>query len=178
MALPSSTAPLRAAVRHALSAVTGKFRAIPQAYLFKLARPNPRGQRAETLKGAPAAWVEVRDVIADPTRLYGESSDRRALVVTVAIVCEYYAGSEDFNGEHIEVLERIEADRLRVIDALLAPGSLLTAPSGAETGLDGDGCLRWDGYRSIGPESATPKNRVLRVTHLFRATMEVAKATS
>lgn len=176
MALPTDTIPLRDAVVHALTQVTTAPAAIPEAFLFTPARPNPRAQRSGTLTGGPSAWVVVRDHSADPNKLLLEGSSIRGLVVVVEIVCDYYGGSEDFTPEHEAALERIEADRTRVIDALVAPGALLTDPDGNDTGLDGDGCLRFDGYRSAGPALAPQKTRVLRVTHFFRATLEVAKA--
>lgn len=171
MALPTSTVPLRNAVSAALTTDTGKTNAIPAGFLFRKAVRGSTAQRSVTLKEGPTAWVVVRDHRAIADRLLLEMSTVRALTVVVEILCEYYAGHELFGAEHDAAVLRIEADRVRVIKALLYPEALALDPDGNETGLDG-GSLRFDGYTSIGP---TPpgKTRVMSVTHFFTATLEL-----
>lgn len=175
MTTPTSTIPLRDAVIAALTTDTGLPSAIPAAYLFREAVPGPTAQRAGTLKQGPTAWVTVRDHSADGDRVLMEMSTVRALRVVVEILCEYYAGHELFSAEHRAALMRIEADRPRVLSALLRPEALRYDPAGNDTGLDG-GSLRFDGYRSTGPALApgAGKTRVLAVIHYFPATLELS----
>lgn len=176
MALPSTTVPLRKAVIAALTTETGKTGAIPATNLFRLARPSARAQRSSTVKGAPTAWVTVRDHAPDPDALLLEMSNVRRLVVVVEIECTYYAGSELFGAEHASALERIETDRVALIDALVFPEALRLDPDGQETGLDG-GSLTFAGYRSVGPAPSpvSPESgRLLSVTHTFVCKVEIA----
>lgn len=178
MARATTTAALRRAVIAALTKPRSSLRALPAALLFSEARPADAAQRAGSLIAGPTAWVVIRDHAAIADRLLPESSDLRAIACTVEITCDYYGGNDLFSAEYAKAIELIEDHRVRVIDALLDPGALLTDPDGVETGLDGDGCLRFDGYRSTGPDIVTGKARVLRVVHFFRATLEVAKRSS
>jgi len=174
MSLASSTVPLRRAVIAALTTVTGQPSAIPAASLFREAVPAPAAQRAVTLRQGPTAWVTVRDHSADGDRIMLEMSTVRAERVTVEVLCEYYAGSEQFSSEHSTALVRLEEDRQRVMRALLYPEALRYDPDGDDTGLDG-GSLRYDGYRSVGPIlGVAGKSRVLSVIHTFPATLELA----
>lgn len=173
MALPASTEPLRLAVLNALTATTGKTRAIPDAYLFVTGKPGSDIARSGSVKSRPVAHVSVKNHTADPDALFLEMSDRRREVVLVEVVCTYYAGSELFGAEYDAALLRVEEDRQRIIRALLYPEALALDPTGAETGLDG-GSLRFDGYSSTGP--ARPNRgsaRLLEVTHAFRVKVEL-----
>ena len=176
MALPSTTIPLRKAVIAALTTDTGKTGAIPAANLFRLARPLARAQRAATVKGQPAAWVTVRDHAPDPDALMLEMSNVRRLTCVIEIECTYYAGGELFSVEHAATLERIETDRVALIDALVFPEALRYDPDGQDTGIDG-GSLSFAGYRSVGPAPspvAPDSGRLLSVTHAFACKVELA----
>lgn len=176
MALPSTTIPLRKAVIAALTTATGKTAALSRAHLFRNARPLARAQRSATVKGQPAAWVTVRDHAPDLDFVGLEMSDRRRLSCTVEIECTYYAGNDLFSAEHAAALDRIESDRVALIDALLYPEALRFDPTGQDTGLDG-GSLMFAGYRSTGPAPSPVKPNsggVLTVTHAFACKVELA----
>jgi len=121
--------------------------------------------------------VAVRDHGADPDALMLEMSDRRREVCVVEVRCSYASGNPAVSAEINAALAAIERDRQRLLAALLYPGAMTYAPDGQETGLD-SGCLRWDGYTSQGPEPwpLPPGERVLRVTHRFRCSVELTSA--
>lgn len=178
MALPTDTTPLRLAVVHALTAATGQPRSLGlDGYpLFVEVGPSETLQRGGAALDRPGVTVAVRDHGPDPEGLMFEMSDRRREVCFVEIRCSYPSGNPAVAAEINATLAAIERDRQRVLAALLYPSALLEAPDGRETGLD-SGCLRWDGYSSQGPEPwPLPQGeRVLRVTHRFRCSVELTQ---
>lgn len=181
MALPSSTDPLRLAVQYALTTVTTKPRTLTASRLFKIAWPAEIVERPATLKGQPRCFVVVKDddVGEDGFTLLSTSSFR--MVVTVQVTTWYWMGSELVKSEVDTALLRIAEDKLRVAACLSYPGALALSPAGAQTGLDGD-ALRLDlGYRTIGPNpmpvSSGSEERVMRVDHVFRTSVELLPPT-
>lgn len=177
MALPTSTEPLRLAVLHALTSPTGKPRAIQPGLLYEPALDAQGSVRAGAPKATPSVYVVVRDHAPDPDSLGLEGSSIRRESVLVEITCSYWSGNPTSRSEMGETLARIEADRQRLLGALLYPEALRYDPDGQDAGLDG-GSLRWDGYSSTGPAplpvpSGSP--RVLQVVHRFRAKVELSQ---
>lgn len=179
MAQPTDTTPLRLAVVHALTSATGKPRSLGlDGYpLFREAGPAESLQRGSANLDRPGVTVAVRDHGPDPDALMFEMSNLRREVCVVEVRCSYASGNPAVAVEINATLAAIERDRQRVLAALLYPDALLYAPDGQETGLD-SGCLRWDGYTSQGPEPwPLPQGeRVLRVTHRFRVSVELTSA--
>lgn len=173
MARPYDTTPLFQAVIHALTASTGKPRALPPDRLFTLGRP------ADLLKEptAPTVYRRPRCFVMPPVSQPVDTqmlTTIRRVEATVEIRCWYYAHTQ-FSREWFETVERAERDAQLVGAALTYPGALQYAPDGSETGLDGE-ALRSDGgrHRVVGPAPLPREgDKILQVTHVFRTTCEL-----
>jgi hypothetical protein len=180
MTLPLDCTPLRDAVVHALTQATAQPRSLAlnpglgRHLLFRELPPAAGAARLAAVADAPGVYVEVHGHAGDPAGQPMEGGDRRREAVTVEITCSYGSGHPDVLEETRAVGRIIERDKQRVIAALTSPGALSTDPTGADTGAD-DGCLRWDGYSSTGPKfpRAPTDERVVRVVHVFRTTVEL-----
>ncbi len=175
MTAPSSCTLARHAVLTALTTATGKPQALTD--LFRVASPADVAANPADFRAKPGAWVLFRDGRTDDQMVGGSLL---TWIYTVDVVCSYYAGSDvlraKIGGELDAYLTRIEADGPRVYAALTAPGAL-DSYGGSDTGLDGH-ALRPDGYRSVGPVQvggAESETRVLRVTHSFIASLDLAQ---
>lgn len=175
MPFPADTAPLYRAVVAALTTSTGQVAALPASKLYVLARPEDfsnEGANAGTVFRRPKVWVEpINTRPIDPQlRL----TDRNRVEATVRIHTYYFA-HEAHTAEWQTAMERIDRDRVLVGEALTYPGALAEDPDENPTGLDG-GSLRMDGGRWT-PEGPvqTRKDRVWRLTHVFRAGVELAR---
>ncbi len=175
MTAPSSCTLARHAVLTALTTATGKPQAL--ANLFRVASPADVAANPADFRAKPGVWVIFRDGRTDDQMRVGSVL---TWFYTVDVVCSYYAGSDvmraKIGGELDTYLSRIEDDGPRVYAALTYPGALALYSS-SDTGLDG-GALRPDGYRSLGPVQiggAENEARVLRVTHTFTASLDLAQ---
>ena len=181
MTLPLNVTPARRAVENALTRETGFPRSLGADGLgfFKLLPPAAAIAQAKLVKDTPGALVSFRNPRPDASDLSYELSDRRRVLYDVDLALSYYSGDpRDLVSNHA-ALERIERDLGRVINALCYPGALELDPAGDATGLIGDS-LQWDASHSTqGPEpwplKPTDAN-VLRVTHRFRASLELRTA--
>jgi hypothetical protein len=174
MPFPADTAPLYRAVVAAMTTETGQVAALTASKLYVLARPEDFQSEANagTIFRRPKVWVEpIHTRPIDPQlRL----TDRNRVEATVRIHTYYFA-HETHTTEWQTTMARIDRDRVLVGEALTYPGALLEDPDGNPTGLDG-GSLRMDDGRWApdGP-TQTRKDRVWRLTHVFRAGVELAR---
>ena len=174
MTWPTTTAPLRRAVMHALTKETGRASAIPAHLLFSVGRPYDSRSSVADVTKRPSAWAIVRDAAADlPTN---EMSGERRVRVTVQVTTTFWAGNEAMPSEVEQQLDKLSEHTHAALNALTYPGSLATDDEGNATGLDG-GSLRAANaseWRSQGPDQIGT-TRMLRVVHYFTATVTLTR---
>lgn len=172
-AWPEDTTPLEEAVVKALTTETGLFRALKSADLFSLSAPGAEVLNPASLKARPSCWVITRDFTSEPPT--SEVSDEVRVRCTVQVTLHYWAGSDVMKKEALKARARIARDMIRVRAALAYPGALL------DVGLDGNSLRAGPGeWRTVGPEPLRlPEDgtRILRVNHLFLATLTLSQPT-
>jgi hypothetical protein len=173
ISFPRDTWPLYLAVVNALTRFTGLPRCIPRDRLFALGKPGDLegGARAGEVFRQPRCFVApIRTTPTDPQL---QMTTRSRHDVEVEIRCWYYS-HEIHTPEWMRVMERVERDKHLVADALTFPGNLLADPIGRSTGLDGYSLRRDDGrWEPRGPVLVPGKTRVVQLTHVFRASVEL-----
>jgi len=173
--LPTDTAPLYAAVVHALTRYTGQPQAIPADKLLREGLPKDldRGPRAGEVIAPVFFLAPIEERIVDP---HLRMTDRIRVECTLELLV-WYLGHPTHIREWHAMRERAAADKRRICDALTYPSALYEDPHGRRTGLDG-GSLRADGDRIVitGPILAQGYDRVHRVTYRFRANVELTRA--
>jgi hypothetical protein len=169
MAAASATA-ARQAVIAALTTVTGKPRALPEASLFRSSLVSKAKDRTISARVNKRAFVLFSDAYIEPGA--NEFGSIIKHFYTVTVECRYAMGSDLFADETNRALDVIDADQPLIRAALCAPGALVGC------GLDGD-ALRSDAYRTQGPTPPRNENgeRVLTVTHFFTASIDITQPT-
>lgn len=182
LGLPTSTAPLYDAVIAALTTDrTGPShpRALPTDRLFALGKPQDvaRGPRSSEVfagsaaRGRPVCWVAPIQIA--PTDPQLQMTDRARYDATIEIRLWYYA--HDVNSDAWRaVMAEVHRDVPLVGHAMTFPGALHEDPTGRRTGLDGGSLRADDGRWTVRAPTPLADPRVVQVTHVFRASLEMA----
>lgn len=173
MTLPTSFQPARDAIYEALTATTGKTRALTEAQLFRrvAAKNADAGTEGEAIKLGKAVLVVFRD-FGDVPQPEIAPGDRIRYQGTCEITRIYHAGNPLMYEER-ERARALALDDLHLVRAALCwPGALSQTLSLEDTGIDG-GALTASGYRSVGPTE--PQGRAfLTWTDLYPITITLS----